>query len=115
MSAQPPKPISIQERLDVLYRRLRLAPRATSAGEALRQLCATLEQVEDEFSGVSKQTPPPPPTDFDGRMYCPDEDHIARRADGSVLALTRGHRIEIAAEGKLRIVNKVTLQIELEL
>jgi len=114
MTSQPPTP-SIVQRLGELYRRLRQLPRTGSAEAALQLLCCTLEQVEDEFSGVAKQSPPPPPDVFDGRMYCPGEDHILRRADGSILALTRGHRIEIAADGRLRIVNKVTLQIELDL
>ena len=102
------QPRSIRERLDELYRRLRGLPRAASADEALRQLCETLEQVEDEWSGIDKQTPPPSPTSFDGRMYCPMADFVERLEDGGILALTRGHRIEIAADGSLRIISKVT-------
>jgi hypothetical protein len=114
MSGEAPRQHSLRERVGELYRRLRLLPQATSGAQAFQQLCETLDQVEDEFSGVKKKSPPPPPQSPDGRMYCPAEDHTVRRPDGSILALARGHRIEISADGRLKIVNKVTLQIEFE-
>lgn len=105
---------TIRERLDALYRRLRELPRADNADAAFRQLCATLDQVEDEWSGVVKRTPPPGLVEFDGRMYCPLEDFITRLDDGGILALTRGHRIEIAANGAVRIVDKFSGIVEFE-
>jgi hypothetical protein len=105
---------SIRERLDELYRRLKLLPRAPSAAEALRQLCETLDEVEDAWSGVAKKSPPPAPSSSDGRMYCPLPDFVSHLDDGCILALTRGHRIEISADGALRIINKVTGQTEFE-
>ena len=46
-----------------------------------------------------------------------DVGGAARFLDNAIhiLALTRGHRIEINPDGRLRIVNRVTLQIELDL
>lgn len=44
---------------------------------------------------VPKQHPPPWPLMPDGRMYCPLDDFVLEREDGSLLALTRGQRIEI--------------------
>ena len=113
MSAEVPRP-SIRERLDEVYRRLRMSSQVGSGEAALRQLCETLEKVEDELSGISKKSPPPPPGAADGRMYCPLDDHVLKRADGSIVALTRGHRIEIAADGRMKIVNKVTGLVEFE-
>jgi hypothetical protein len=113
MSADVPRP-SIRERLNEIYRRLQSLPRGDSADGALRQLCEVLEQVEDELSGIPKESPPPPPGAAGNRMYCPLEDHVLRRGDGSILAMTRGHRVEIAADGSLRIVNKVTRLVEFE-
>jgi hypothetical protein len=66
------------------------------------------------MSGVPKQSPPPPPSTSDGRMYCPQDDFIWRRDDGSILAMTRGHRIEIAADGSLRIIGKISGKAEFE-
>jgi hypothetical protein len=114
MSDKASRQHSIQERVDELYRRLRQLPPAKTSEAAFQRLCQTLEAVEDELSGITKKTPPPPPSLSDGRMYCPLADHVLRRTDGSILAVTRGHRIEIAANGTLRIVNKVTLQVEFE-
>ena len=105
---------SIRERLDELYRRLRTLPRAGTADEALRQLCDALDEVEDAWSGIPKKSPPPPPSSSDGRMYCPLDDFVLPMTDGGILALTRGHRIEIAADGSLRIISKVTGQPEFE-
>jgi hypothetical protein len=106
-------PRSIRERLDELYRRLQTLPRAGSADEALRQLCDTLDEVEDAWSGIPKKSPPSP-SSSDGRMYCPMPDFVLRHADGGILALTRGHRIEIAPAGSLRIISKITGQTEFE-
>ena len=114
MSLGTPRQEPLSHRIDEFYRRLRLLPRATSGEMALQQLCQTLEQVEDDLSGIEKKSPSPPPNNPDGRMYCPQEDHIIRHSDGSILALTRGPRLEIAADGAVRIVNKVTLQLEFE-
>ena len=107
-------PCPIRERLDELYRRLRELPRGGTAEEALRQLCDELERVEDEMSGIEKKSPAPISSYFDGRMYCPMDDFIDRREDGSVLAMTRGHRIDIGKNGSMRIVNKLTGQPEFE-
>jgi hypothetical protein len=96
---------SILQRLAEFYRRLSQRPRASSADEAMEQLCRTLEEVEDEMSGAAKKSPPPPPSMPDGRMYPPLADHIMKHANGSILALTRGHRIEISASGGIVIVN----------
>jgi hypothetical protein len=105
---------SIRERLDELYRRLQALPRAGSPEGALQQLCDTLDEVEDAWSGIAKQSPPPAPTSSDGRMYCPQADFILRCADGGILAMTRGHRIEIAPDVSLRIISKITGQTEFE-
>jgi hypothetical protein len=105
---------SIRERLDEFYRRLLALPRADSAEDALRQMCAVLERVEDEMSGIPKQSPPPWPSHPDGRMYCPLDDFIERRDDGSIFAMTRGHRIEIDNNGSVRIISKITGQVEFE-
>ena len=104
----------IRERLDELYRRLKALPRASSAEDALRQLNHELEQVEDEMSGIPKQSPPPSPLTSGSRMYPPLEDFIERRDDGSILAITRGHRIEIGTDGSLRIISKITGEVECE-
>ena len=107
-------PPPIRDRLAEVYRRLKERPHASTGTEALQQLCEVLEQVEDELSGIARQDPSPGPARFDGRMYCPEEDFVVRNPDGRLVALTRGHRIEIAADGSLRIINKLTGQTEFE-
>jgi hypothetical protein len=104
----------VAHRLNEFYRRLGLLPRAKSAERALKQICQTLDEVEDELSGVVKKATPPPLGTSDGRMYCPVEDHIIRGSDGSILAITRGHRVEIGSDGSVRIINKATSQVEFE-
>jgi hypothetical protein len=105
---------SPRERLEELFRRLRALPRAGTADEALKQLCDTLDEVEDAWSGIPKKCPPPLPASSDGRMYCPLPDFISRLSDGGILALTRGHRIEIGSDGALRIISKLTGLAEFE-
>ena len=60
MTVPAGEPPSLRQRLQEVYRRLRLLTRATSASAALRQLCETLDQVEDEFSGIVKKRRLPP-------------------------------------------------------
>lgn len=40
-----------KQRLEIYYQRLRDAPPADSFDTALRLICDTLDEVEDEFSG----------------------------------------------------------------
>jgi hypothetical protein len=114
MAEKPRKKYTVRERVDEVYRRLGRLPRPTSAEAALCQLCDTLEQVEDEMSGIKKQIPTPPPSSPDGRMYCPLDDNILRRPDGSILAKTRGHTITISNDGHLQIVNRASQRVEFE-
>lgn len=114
MTDEAPKRQTTRERLQELYRRLDATPKSPSAEEAFRKLCEMLDQVEDEFSGIPKSASIPTPSMRDGRMYRPLEDHVARLANGGILAMTRGHRIEIATDGSLRIINKVTGFVEFE-
>ena len=103
-----------RQRLQELFQRLGSSPKRGSSEGAFLELCDILDQVENEFSGVQKSETIPAPTVADGRMYRPLEDHVVRQLNGDILALTRGHRIEIAANGSLRIINKVTGQVEFE-
>ncbi len=92
-----------------MYHRLNELPPATSAYEALVQLNATLEAVEDEFSGVPKN--PNPDLKFDGRMYPPREDFIRHAPDGGLIALTKGNRIEISPTGSITIYSRRTNEV----
>ena len=114
MENEPIRKHSTRDRLIEFYRRLRELPQRDSARAAFQQICETLDRVEDEWSGIPKLIPIPPLASLDGRMYCPVDDHILSRADGSLLAMTRGHRIEIAANGAERIINKATQVVEFE-
>lgn len=104
---------TLQERVAEFYRRLGSAPAVNSADEALALLARTLDEVEDEMSGIPKKTPAPPPRKPDGRMYPPQSDFILRHsADGRITAKTRGHMIEISADGCITIRNKRTKDVE---
>ncbi len=106
--------MTIRWRLDEFYRQLRLLPRASNADDALRKLSATLDEVEDEWSGIKKETPAPPPSRFSGRMYPPQSDFTNRMSDGSLISFTRGHRIEISNDGTVKFVCKITGKVEFE-
>jgi hypothetical protein len=105
---------SIQRRLAVFFERLRGQAQPETADEALRQICDVLTAVEDELTGIPAQSPPPDLSNRDGRMYPPLVDHTMVLEDGGILAMTRGHRIEIATNGHVRIVNRVSGIVEFE-
>jgi hypothetical protein len=69
---------SKQARVDEFLRRLRAAPPASSHDEAMDLIARTLNEVEDELSGVAFD--PALPRD-DGRMYPPLPD-AARNVSG---------------------------------
>lgn len=98
--------LSLQERLALVYQRLDQLPPATNADEAFKQLATTLDQVEDDYSGVPKN--PDPGLKFDGRMYPPREDFTERTADGGIRATTRGNQIEISPDGTTSILSRKT-------
>lgn len=97
---------SLAERLAIVYERLDKLPAPTSAEEALQQLCSTLEEVEDELSGIPKN--PSPGLEFDGRMYPPREDFINRDENGGMVAITKGNRIQIWPDGSMIITHRIT-------
>jgi hypothetical protein len=45
-------------------------------------------------------------------MYPPQNDFITRNSDGSLTAIIRGHRIEIAKDGAIRALNGRTGEVE---
>lgn len=96
-----PKILSKSDRLAEFGKRLRNAPPAKNADEALGQIGKTLDDVEDAFSGVPKSANPG--LKYDGRMYPPQADNIKRLADGSIKVRTKGNRIDIGANGSIDI------------
>lgn len=64
-----------RERLEEFYRRLGLAPAASTYDEALALIRKIMNDVEDELSGVPMDPDPPLKSD-DGRMYPPKGDLV---------------------------------------
>jgi hypothetical protein len=93
----------IAERLAEFYRRLKEQPRSTNADEALVRIGKTLCEVEDELSGIPAQPLGPQPNPFDGRMYPPHPLFVRRNPDGSLVAHQASHRVEIGANGSIKI------------
>lgn len=111
-AAQPDRRLSLAERLNIVYDRLRDAPAPTSANEALAQLSSTLDSVEDEYSGVPRD--PNPGLKFDGRMYPPRDDFIERREDGTLVATTKGNTITLGPGGDTVITRRGTDEVVFE-
>jgi hypothetical protein len=96
--------LSLQERLAIYFERLKAAPPATSAQEAIELINKTLDEVEDEYSGIPKN--PNPSLKFDGRMYPVQSDFIRPNPndeDGYILR-TRGHEIYVYKDGRILII-----------
>lgn len=98
---EQPSDLSIRDRLSLVYERLDQMPAPTSAQEAFDRLNNTLDQVEDEYSGVPKN--PNPGLKFDGRMYPPRGDYIEHADDGKIFAATKGNTIQAEPDGTLTV------------
>lgn len=92
---------------------MRLARRSASAEQALDLLSSTLNQVEDELSGISYQ---PEQWQNDGRMYPPQPDS-AREVEGRpnlTRYRSRDHNTWIGTNGAIQIQSISTRTIELD-
>jgi hypothetical protein len=58
--------------------------------------------VEDDHSGIPYD-PVPSPRENNGRMYPPFDDHVSFGPDGTLTAATRGHSINLGADGGITI------------
>jgi hypothetical protein len=94
--------MNIQERLEIFFQRLKAAPPANSAEEAMALVCRLIEEVEDEFCPIPRENPPPR-LRFTGRMYAPQVDRITRLKNRTLVAETRRHLIYCFANGGIRI------------
>jgi hypothetical protein len=94
--------MNIQERLEIFFQRLKAAPPANTAEEAMALVCRLIEEVEDEFCPLPRETPPPQ-LRFTGRMYAPQADRIRRLEGGQLVAATRRHRIYCQPGGAILI------------
>jgi hypothetical protein len=94
--------LSKKQRLRTFLERLNAAPASDSAEGALMLLSGILNDVEDEFSGISSN---PLLWKTDGRMYPPNEDN--RRGVEGHPSLRRyrsaAHNTYIGGNGSIRI------------
>ena len=100
-------------RLEEFIKRMRLAIRSASAEQALDLLSSTLNQVENELSGISYQ---PDHWQNDDRMYPPQPDS-ARDVEGRpdlTRYRSRSHNTWVAANGAILIQAIETKAIELD-
>jgi hypothetical protein len=102
--------MELQERLSILFARIRNADPARNARGALALVAQLIEQVEEEFCSV----PPvePPPLEPAGRMYPPQPDDIFPQPDGSIRARTWYHRLFFGVDGSITIVEVRTEKVE---
>ena len=85
------------ERLAMLKERLLNAPMPKNPKEALKLINNTLDKIEKTHAG---------PND---RMFgILDNKYVTINANGSMTALTKGHRIEIQANGSFSIFERST-------
>ncbi len=91
------------ERLAEIFRRMAESPACSSADEAYRLLCLTIDAVEDEWTDTPNE---PANYKVDGRIYPPQADRcypVQGRSD-LVRHGSKGHNTFIRENGAIRIV-----------
>lgn len=100
-----------KERTELFLRRLGMAPSCSSVDEALTQIGAILNAVENEFTSIPFN---PAAWESDGRLYPPQEDQ--RRDVEGYPAIRRyrskQHNSWIAENGAIKIMQGSTLCLE---
>ena len=89
-----------RQRIAIFLERLRVTSPPRNAEEALALLERTLDEVEDEFSGQSRESNPGLHSE---RMYPPMQDMIYPQEDGSLLCVSRRHTTTIFPDGSFTI------------
>jgi RHS repeat-associated protein len=100
--------LSKMERLKIFSSRLKNAEGASNPQEALKLINNTLDDIEDAFSGVSKnKSAIDMPNRDDGRMYgILDEKYVKKNSDGGLTARTKANVIIINKDGSFKIMDK---------
>lgn len=106
--------MDIKERLQVFLERLNALPPFTSHDEALAGIDRVLTAVEDELSGIARDSTGMPEV-TDGRMYPPVLAY-AKECDlpGVTLYVQKRHFTYISVTGAMLIVNRRTGSQEFE-
>ena len=91
-------------RLLEVFRRMKLAPAPSSFDEAYRLLCRTIDQVEDELTGLPNE---PARWRESGRLHAPQRDRMSSIANCEVKRFdSLRHLTYIAPNGALEIRTK---------
>jgi len=108
--------LSKRERLGKFMEKLSEADGVSNPEDALELINKTLDNVEDAYSGVKKNpNAASMPNRDDGRMYgILDDTFVKKHKDGSLTARTKGNKIEIGANGSIRILSKDGKKVFLE-
>lgn len=106
-------PIPKSDRFEFFITSLSVLPPASSSDEARGQLADTLNQIEDQFSGVPFN---PSAWLSDGRMYPPQDDSIRDvpgRPDIKRFR-SKAHNTYVAENGAIRIEVAKTREVVLD-
>lgn len=107
--------LSREDRLSLFKEQILKAPKPKSTEEAITLINKTLDNVEDLYSGVPKNYKAARLGQTEGRMYgILDDQFVTHHSDGSLTALTRGHKINIKPDGSFSIFDQATKKLFLE-
>ncbi len=92
--------LSKDERVAIFLKRLRKARAVATSAAAYTLVCETLNEVEDEYSGVAYN---PSAWLDDGRRYPAQEDQAQALSGGVTIYRHRGHKTYLADNGAIVI------------
>ncbi|MGX5816614.1 RHS repeat domain-containing protein [Chitinophaga lutea] len=96
------KVLSKAERLGKFFSKLEAAESVADQKSAIKLINKTLDEVEDQFSGIPKASGVT--RGDDGRMYgILDEMYVKTLKDGTKIANSRGHRTVLGTDGSIKV------------
>ena len=101
---ETPATMSMAARLNKIFARVNELPAARTAEEAISQMHKSLDEVENQYSGVPKASNPG--LKSDGRMYPVQADRMVKGPDGTITATSRGHTTIYGPNGSITVYNR---------
>lgn len=103
-------PLNTYERLKTYFVKIACTSCPSNANDSMNLINDTIVEVEDCHSGIEAVSKPGY-NNTNGRMYPIQDDNISRKANGQIVAQSKGNKIIIEADGSFTILDRLNDEV----